>query len=172
MKVRILGAVAAGVVAAMMALPALADGDPDQGKRVFNKCKACHSFEDGAAHKIGPNLWGVIDRAVASVDGFNYSEALKEFGGKWELERLDEFLSDPAGTVPGHQANPGTRMPPSNVWNFPPRSGPAEPPWCFFCSHGPLSDVNTTRVFSSTPWVFRAARICPTDQSISSIVSP
>ena len=36
---------------------------------------------------------------------FRYSEALQEFGGKWELERLDEYLSDPAGTVPGTRMN-------------------------------------------------------------------
>jgi cytochrome c len=62
-------------------------------------------LEEGGRAKVGPNLWGVINRPVASVDGFRYSEALQEFGGKWELDRLDEYLSDPRGTVPGTRMN-------------------------------------------------------------------
>lgn len=86
----------------------LAKANPAKGEAAFLQCSACHSVEEGGPAKLGPNLWGVINRPVASVDGFDYSEALKEFGGSWELERLDEFLSDPAGTVPGtRMAVPG-----------------------------------------------------------------
>ena len=80
--------------------------------------------------------------------------------------------SRPAGTLPGHRAMHGTRIPPSNVVNFPSRRGPAEPPALPLESQGPLSEVKTTRVCSSTPCSRSAARIRPTDQSISSIVSP
>lgn len=79
----------------------LKTADPTKGTTVFDGCRGCHSIDEGGATLLGPNLWGVIDRPVASVDGFDYSEALKEFGGSWELGRLDEFLSDPAGIVPG-----------------------------------------------------------------------
>ncbi len=75
--------------------------DPTKGATVFEGCRGCHSIDEGGPALLGPNLWGVIDRPVASVDGFDYSEALKEFGGSWELGRLDEFLADPAGIVPG-----------------------------------------------------------------------
>ncbi|MDJ0512077.1 MAG: cytochrome c family protein [Methyloceanibacter sp.] len=79
----------------------LAKANPAKGQEVFLRCGTCHTVEEGGRDKIGPNLWGIINRAVASDDDFRYSEALQEYGGSWELERLDEFLADPAGTVPG-----------------------------------------------------------------------
>jgi len=92
---------APGVACAESLDDRLAKANPAKGATVFDGCRGCHSIEEGGATLLGPNLWGTINRPVASVDGFEYSEALKEFGGKWELERLDEFLADPAGTVPG-----------------------------------------------------------------------
>ena len=86
----------------------LAKANPASGATVFDGCRGCHSIEEGGATLLGPNLWSTINREVASVDGFEYSDALKEFGGKWEPGRLDEFLADPAGTVPGtRMAVPG-----------------------------------------------------------------
>ena len=86
----------------------LAKANPAKGEVVFVRCGGCHSIEEGGPTKLGPNLWGIIDRPVASVDGYAYSDALKEYGGKWELERLDAFLKDPAGAVPGSRmAVPG-----------------------------------------------------------------
>jgi len=79
----------------------LAQANPAKGAPVFDACRGCHSIEEGGATLLGPNLWDIINRPVASVDGFEYSDALKAFGGNWELERLDEFLADPAGAVPG-----------------------------------------------------------------------
>lgn len=79
----------------------LAKANPAKGQAVFARCGTCHTVEEGGAAKIGPNLWAIIDRPVASVDGFAYSDALKEYGGTWELERLDAFLADPAGTIAG-----------------------------------------------------------------------
>lgn len=79
----------------------LTSADPTKGATVFAGCRGCHSIDQGGAALLGPNLWGVIDRKVASVDGFDYSDALKEFGGTWELGRLDEFLGDPSAIVPG-----------------------------------------------------------------------
>ena len=64
-------------------------------------CKSCHTFEQGGANGTGPNLWGVVGRAVASHAGFNYTNALKEFGGEWTYERLDAYLANSQGYVPG-----------------------------------------------------------------------
>ena len=66
----------------------------------------------------------------------------------------------------------GTRWPPSNVVPLPSRSGTADPLCDPFTSHGPLSEVKTTRVRSSRPSWSRVFRISPTDQSISMITSP
>ena len=78
----------------------LSGADPEAGAKLFRQCKACHTVEPGGANRVGPNLYGVIDRPVASVDGFKYSSAMRDHGGNWDIERLDAFLEDPRKTVP------------------------------------------------------------------------
>ncbi len=92
-------AAAVGPVAQALAL--LAQADPERGRQVARKCAGCHSFEKGGANRAGPNLWGLIGREVAAVEGFRYSSALRQYGGSWDYERLAAFLFDPRGTVPG-----------------------------------------------------------------------
>lgn len=75
--------------------------DAKAGESIFKKCKACHSAEQGGANMVGPALWGVVNRAKASVDGFKYSEALRGKGGAWTLEDLALFLRKPRDYVPG-----------------------------------------------------------------------
>ena len=83
-------------------LPALlAKGDAGNGQKLAKKCAACHTFDSGGANKIGPNLHGVVGKALASVDGFSYSKALKGKGGNWGYEELDGFLASPKKFVPG-----------------------------------------------------------------------
>lgn len=87
--------------AALAANPALADGDADKGKKVFNKCKACHSLEAGK-HKIGPSLAGVIGREAGTAEGFDkYSSAMKDSGLTWDEETLSAFLEKPKALVKG-----------------------------------------------------------------------
>jgi cytochrome c len=50
---------------------------------------------------VGPNLFGVAERPVASVPGYNYSNALKAHQGKWDQATLDAFLKSPKGYAPG-----------------------------------------------------------------------
>ncbi len=75
-------------------------GDPAAGAKVFKKCKACHSLEEGV-NRVGPSLFGVVGRDVASAPNFNYSDALKGLGGSWTPERLAEFLTKPKAYAPG-----------------------------------------------------------------------
>ncbi len=79
----------------------LAKADPAKGAKIAKKCASCHSLEKGGPNKVGPNLWGVVGRPVASHPGFNYSDALKQLGGSWDFERLDRFLTAPKKYVPG-----------------------------------------------------------------------
>ncbi|MCV0395031.1 MAG: cytochrome c family protein [Rhizobiaceae bacterium] len=85
--------------------PLLADADPSAGEGLFRRCAACHTVEEGGANKIGPNLYGVIDRPVASHEGFSYSGPMTEFsqGGSvhWDFDHLTHFLQSPKGLVPG-----------------------------------------------------------------------
>lgn len=92
------------VLAAGLALPALADGDADKGKKVFNKCKACHAVGEGAANKVGPQLNGIIGAAAGQVEGFKYSDALIEAaagGLVWDDESLAAFLAKPKDFMKG-----------------------------------------------------------------------
>lgn len=76
-----------------------ASADATKGASVFNKCKACHHVD--GTNATGPHLNGVVGRAVASVDGFAYSDVLKKLGGDWTPDRLDEWLTKPAAFAPG-----------------------------------------------------------------------
>lgn len=74
--------------------------DAAKGEKVFSKCKACHKLEDGA-NGTGPHLYAVVDRDIASVGGFGYSDALTGKEGAWTYEKLSDFLADPKGWAPG-----------------------------------------------------------------------
>jgi len=74
--------------------------DTGRGERVFNKCKACHSVEEGA-NGTGPYLHGVVGRDVATVDGFSYSGNLVAAADVWTPENLSAFLENPSGYAPG-----------------------------------------------------------------------
>jgi len=84
-------------------LPALAKADPKKGEAAAAACKVCHSFDKGAPSLIGPNLYGVVGRKIASVEGFNYSPALKTKAseGDWTFEHLDLWLTNPQAFAPG-----------------------------------------------------------------------
>ncbi len=75
--------------------------DPAKGEKGFKKCAACHTVESGGKNKVGPNLWNIVNRPIASAEGFGYSDAMAGMDGVWDFERLSAFLSDPKGQVPG-----------------------------------------------------------------------
>ncbi len=85
---------------AVLAAPAWAAGDAAAGKTVFARCGLCHSAEAGRT-KIGPTLYGVVGRASGSVDGYNYSTAMKAYNKVWTPENLDVYLTGPMKVVPG-----------------------------------------------------------------------
>jgi cytochrome c len=86
-------------------LPAATGGpssaaDVEAGKTAFKKCALCHSTEAGK-NKVGPSLFGVLGRKSATLEGYNYSEAMKKFDHAWDPETLDTYLADPRAAVPG-----------------------------------------------------------------------
>jgi cytochrome c len=81
--------------------PLLAKADPKKGENDTKPCQACHNFEKGAKPKVGPPLWGVVGRPVASVPGFDYSDELKKMGGDWTYDRLFDFIKGPQAMEPG-----------------------------------------------------------------------
>lgn len=64
------------------------------GKKVFNKCKACHAVEAGK-QKVGPSLAGIYGKQAGTVEGFKRYKGLKEADWAWNTETLDAYLTDP-----------------------------------------------------------------------------
>lgn len=90
-----------GLAAAIMAAnPAMAEGDVKAGKKVFNKCKACH-WADKEKNKVGPHLVGLFGREAGALEDFKYSDAMKESGIVWDAETLIPYLKKPKEAVPG-----------------------------------------------------------------------
>ena len=79
----------------------IADTPPKKGEQDAKVCGACHNFKEGEGTKVGPDLYGVVDRDKGSVAGFDYSSGMKAKGGKWTYQDLNEWLTNPAKYVPG-----------------------------------------------------------------------
>jgi cytochrome c len=81
----------------------VAKADPAKGESAAAMCKVCHAVEKGAPSPVGPNLYGVIGRPIASVEGFNYSPALKAKAseGDWDYAHVDAFIHKPMEYAPG-----------------------------------------------------------------------
>ena len=81
----------------------LAAADLAKGEKVGKKCVACHEFQHGGKNKVGPGLYDIVNRPIASVDGFGYSGALKTYaeGKTWTYAELNGFLFKPKSHVKG-----------------------------------------------------------------------
>ncbi|MBR0661207.1 c-type cytochrome [Neoroseomonas oryzicola] len=104
------------LVAAAASLPGIASaqsGDAAAGQRVFNQCRACHTADQGGRNGVGPNLFGIVGRKAASIDGFRYSanmRSLAEGGLEWNEDRLRAYITNPKAVVPqGSMSFPGLR---------------------------------------------------------------
>ncbi|MDB2324769.1 cytochrome c family protein [Alphaproteobacteria bacterium] len=86
-------------------LAMLSSADPLAGEKLAKKCTACHVFAAGGANKVGPVLWGVVNKAKGAVDGFAYSTALAEYGGAWDYQSLNAFLAKPKAYIAGTKMN-------------------------------------------------------------------
>tara|TARA_B100000886_G_C20411958_1_gene487467 strand:+ start:58 stop:573 length:516 start_codon:yes stop_codon:yes gene_type:complete len=71
-------------------------GDVEHGKKVFKKCAACHSINQGGKNKIGPALWSVMQRKSGELSDYNYSKSLINHGKIWSFAELNGFLLKPA----------------------------------------------------------------------------
>jgi cytochrome c len=79
----------------------LASASADHGAQIAKECGVCHNFQEGQGAKVGPDLYGVVNRPMASVPGFNYSAALKAKSGAWTFDTLNTWLTKPSAFAPG-----------------------------------------------------------------------
>ena len=105
------------VTAAALAAPAFA-GDPAAGEAQFKKCKACHSVigADGTeiqkGGRTGPNLYGIIGRAVASDPDFSYGGSLAALGATgavWDEASFATYVADPAAYLKSALGDDGAK---------------------------------------------------------------
>lgn len=79
---------------------AFAEGDVAKGEKVFRKCVACHTLEDGK-NKVGPTLYGIFGRTAGALEDYKYSSAMMESGIVWDEENMDGYLQKPRAFLKG-----------------------------------------------------------------------
>jgi cytochrome c len=79
---------------------AAAAGDAEAGKKVFNKCAACHAVEAGK-NKVGPSLFGIVGKKAGTDPTYKYSDNMKNSGLTWDEKTLDTYLEKPQEMVKG-----------------------------------------------------------------------
>ena len=81
----------------------IALGSIEHGKKVFKKCAACHSINEGGKNKIGPALWSVMSRKSGELNDYKYSKALSDHGKQWDFEEMNGFLLKPTTWIKGNK---------------------------------------------------------------------
>ncbi|MEH6754913.1 MAG: cytochrome c family protein [Alphaproteobacteria bacterium] len=100
MKSLILSA-AVSLTALTMPVLALADDDVAAGEKVFKRCVACHTVDEGGRNKVGPNLWNIFGSTAGQRDiGYKYSDAMKASGIVWTEDTMSDYLENPRKAVP------------------------------------------------------------------------
>ena len=88
-----------GIIVIILIFSIANAADPVKGKKVFRKCVACHSLQEGK-NKIGPPLYNLLGRKAGTVEGYRYSKAMKNSDVVWDEESLDKFLTKPRKFIP------------------------------------------------------------------------
>ena len=79
----------------------MASANAEAGARIIKKCVACHTFDQGGANKVGPNLWKIVNAQKGKKGRFAYSKAMLAAGGSWDQQSLFDFLKKPGKYMPG-----------------------------------------------------------------------
>lgn len=87
-------ALVTAIASSTFSLSSLAQDDA-KAERLFRRCAACHTLNEGGRNRVGPNLFGVFDRDIASRDDFKYSPALLALEGRWDDEAINQYLLSP-----------------------------------------------------------------------------
>ncbi len=83
-------------------------GDP--GAEVYRACVACHTLNASEGVRAGPTLAGIFGRKIATLPGYNFSEALRKLDIVWTPETVAKLFE----VGPAHYT-PGTKMPEQTI---------------------------------------------------------
>ena len=78
-------------------------GDIERGRKLYIQCRACHSLKPNETNRIVPSLYGIINQQAGSIEGYEYSEALKQSNVYWNLDNLDQWIEKPYEMIPGNK---------------------------------------------------------------------
>lgn len=73
-----------------------------KGETAFRHCAGCHTIEKDGDHLLGPNLYGIFGRKIASAKNLHYSDQLSAVTGVWNQNRLNRYIARPKLAVPGN----------------------------------------------------------------------
>jgi len=74
-----------------------------RGKKIYARCRACHTLDQEGRHKVGPNLWDIYGSQAGAKEGYAYSKAMKASNIAWNPETMDGYLKKPAAFMPGNK---------------------------------------------------------------------
>ncbi len=103
--------IAALVATLPLATPGFAQ-DAEAGKKLFNRCAACHQVGAEARNRVGPVLEAVVGRRAGSFEGFKYGSDMIAAGDKglvWTEALLADYLADPSAFLRSYLDDDGAR---------------------------------------------------------------
>ncbi|MDB2439370.1 cytochrome c family protein [Hellea sp.] len=75
----------------------------ERGAKLYKRCKACHTLDEGGKHKVGPNLWNVYGAQAGSKEGFKYSKVMAASDVIWDDATLDAYIQKPSKFMKGNR---------------------------------------------------------------------
>ncbi len=75
----------------------------EKGAKLYKRCKACHTLDDGGRHRVGPNLWNIYGAKAGSKEGFAYSKAMSQSEIIWDESSIDGYIAKPRDFMPGNR---------------------------------------------------------------------
>lgn len=75
-----------------------------QGKQAFlQNCSQCHATNPKESNRLGPNLYDIVNKPIASKTDYNYSEALKNKHDTWNDSNLDQWIKNSQAWAPNNK---------------------------------------------------------------------